>query len=168
MTGLKIDQKRWDIKGLPHKGWKCHDWWDEGADSSFCCEMCGTEIRYVHLMVHQNPIHPKVKVGCICAGNLEHDYVNPKKREKKLLNKSLRRIRWLTRSWRISAKGNAYLNIARRNIGIYGRRDGKWSWRIGSIFSDQSYPSSDEAKLALFDKLEDIKDKKFFIPPPPS
>lgn len=52
----------WDVKGVPHKGWKCEEVIDVGDENLSSdkieyeqCEMCGNEkIRYVHIMKHDN------------------------------------------------------------------------------------------------------------------
>lgn len=113
--------------------------------------MCGQEkIRFVHIMEHST--YPDIlRVGCICAEKMSNDYIHPKQREKKLKNRALRRKKWLTRKWRISSKGNDYLNIRGYNIGTYKRKNGKWSWWINKIFSRRSYKTKNEARLALFD-----------------
>lgn len=116
--------------GMPHKGWRCvgvHDLGDgvgSGEEIDYAaCEMCGNErIRFVHVMEHPD-CDTQCEVGCICAEKLSDDYAGPKRRESAMKNRATRRARWLTRQWRVSAKGNRYLNIKGINVGV--RRTGK-------------------------------------------
>jgi hypothetical protein len=47
------------------------------------------------------------------------DYEGPKRREAKLRNRAVRRTRWLQRKWRVSAKGNSFLNVDGHNLGVH-------------------------------------------------
>jgi hypothetical protein len=147
---------RWDQLGLPHRGWSCIDVIDLAADGSIdeseyeTCEMCGNEkIRYVHVMTH-SLVETTVRVGCVCSGNMSGDYVGPKQREKRLRSRATRKTRWLTRTWRVSTKGNEFINVDGSNLGVHAKGT-RWGYRIDSEFSTKTYATSDEAKLALFD-----------------
>ncbi|MEO5327063.1 MAG: hypothetical protein H7829_02350 [Magnetococcus sp. THC-1_WYH] len=105
------------------------------------CGMCGREeIRYVHVMDH--PHYPEaLDVGCICAGKMTN-YGGPRERENRLKNKASRRTRWLSRKWRVSAKGNEFLNTDGFNITIFpynqGRKKGKWGYKVGERFGNSN------------------------------
>lgn len=117
------------------------------------CEMCGNEkIRYVHLMEHAD--HPVVlRVGCICAGKMTGDYAGAREREKKLINRAKRRANWLKRKWRASSRrGNPFLNVDGKNVGVH-KVGIRWGFWIDGQFSIKTYPTADDAKLALFDAL---------------
>lgn len=154
----------WDHAGVPHKGWTLVDVQDLREDGTSpedtayaTCEMCGQEhIRFVHTMEH--PAHPSLQVGCICAEKMSGDYLNPRRLETKLRNRASRRTKWLKRRWRTSSKGNPYINADGHNIGVLPSRmrSGHWKYRIDGTFSSRSYPSVDEAKLALFDAFWDV------------
>jgi len=154
----------WDKPGVPHKGWHLagvRDLREDGADvedtNYATCEMCGHEqVRYVHSMEH--PDYPPLEVGCICAEKMSGDYTNPKLLETKLRNRAARKSKWLSRRWRTSAKGNPYINADGHNIGIFpsSSRPGRWKFRINGTFSSQSFPTVDQAKLALFDAFWDV------------
>jgi hypothetical protein len=74
------------------------------------CEV--TEIRYVHYMQHSD--YPDtLEVGCVCAENMEEDYVGPYRREAEF------RRRWLKRAWRVSRARNSYLNAMRFNAVVF-------------------------------------------------
>ena len=147
---------RWDQSGTPHKGWTCIDVEDLGEagpieEGGYAnCEMCGNEkIRYVHVMIHTE-FSGQRRVGCVCAGKMSDDYVGPERRERKLRNRAAQRAKWLTRKWRTSNKGNPHLNAAGMNLGVY-QAGGGWKYRIDGDFSQGSYSTADQAKLALFD-----------------
>jgi hypothetical protein len=99
--------------------------------------------------------HPDVEealdVGCVCAEKMSDDYDGPKRREARLRNRSSRRTRWLHRKWRVSAKGNNFLNVDGRNLVVYPTKTGRWGYKIGDRFGPKTYPTVREAKLALFD-----------------
>ena len=149
---------RWDQPGVPHKGRQCVDEDDLRADGETAHEtkyatsqICGNEkIRYVHIMEHPD-LDENFDVGCVCAEKMSGDYEGPKRREAKLRNRAARRTRWLQRRWRVSAKGNSFLNVDGHNLGVHMNKFKRWGYRIGSRFSTKTYATKDEAKLALFD-----------------
>jgi hypothetical protein len=153
---------KWSKPGVPHKGWICINIEDRG-EADDVCEMCEAQaIRYVHYMQHQD--YPEVLgAGCICAGKMADDDDGARRREADLRNAAQRRQRWLSRKWKESAKGNAYLNTDGFNIVIYPRWDPRtgrvWTFRITdreterSIPSKRIFPKEDRAKLAAFDAL---------------
>ena len=125
--------------------------------------MCETqEIRYVHYMHHPD-YAAELGVGCVCAEKMEEDYEGPRRRERDLRAAASRRSRWLLRKWKISARGNSFLNTDGLNITIYRFDDGMWGGRIAerssgrSIASRRRYKTSDQAKLAAFDGMIFLK-----------
>src|SRR5665647_1546165 len=99
---------KWSQAGVPHRGWTCVDIEDLGRPLR-SCEMCESQIiRHVHFMEH--PDNPEVlEVGCICAGHMEGDLVAAERREAGMRSRAGKRSRWLSRKWRVSAKGNDWL-----------------------------------------------------------
>lgn len=156
MTGL------WAKPGVPHKGWQCVDVYDVRADGASAeeaeyatCEMCGQErIRFVHIVEH-NDFPGQLRVGCICTEKLSGDYVNPRSQENRLRRKASRKGRWLTRKWRTSAKGNEFITAEGSNLTVFPDtfRPGMWKYCIDGQYGRQSYQSSDQAKLALFEEF---------------
>lgn len=149
---------RWDQPGVPHKGWNCVDVVDLRGDGESAeetnyatCQMCGNEkIRYIHIMEHPD-LEDHFDVGCVCAEKMSGDNTGPKVRESRLRNRAVRRTRWLTRTWRTSAKGNSFLNVEGRNLGVHPTKTKRWGYRMDSRFGAKTYATKDEAKLALFD-----------------
>src|SRR5882672_12365029 len=144
---------KWSQKGVPHKGWTCVGVEDlEQPDAT--CEMCETQpIRYVHSMIHPD-YAGELGVGCVCAERMEDDYEGPRRRERALRSSAARRKRWLTRTWRTSARGNPYLNTDGLNITVFQNSDGTWGGRIEErasglhVTARRKYTSEDRAKLA--------------------
>lgn len=154
---------KWDKRGIPHKGWRCTFIVDLGGDRKpgekieyETCSMCGQEkIRYVHYMEHSD--YPDtLRVGCICAAKMEGNYLAAKDRERVARNRASRRARWLSRKWRLSSKGNEYLNLNEGNIGVYRTKYGKWGFWINRKFYKEYYTRKDDAKMALFDEYDKI------------
>ncbi len=123
MNTAKPKHGKWSKEGVPHKGWVCFDIEDLG-DPLQTCEMCEVQtIRYVHYMEHSD-YDENLEVGCVCAGHMEEDYEQAKAREQKLKNAVQRRKNWLKRKWKISDKGNDYININSLNIVIFNKYKG--------------------------------------------
>jgi len=105
-------------------------------------------------------------VGCICAENMESDYTAPRRRERALRNAAQRRRRWLSRKWKVSAKGNAYLNTDELNITVFRKTSLLWGARIEDLLTGQSvtskrrYTTEDAAKLAAFDAMIFLKQER--------
>jgi hypothetical protein len=72
-------------------------------------------------------------------------------RESRLRNRAARRTRWLHRKWRISAKGNSFLNVEGYNLVVYPTKTKRWGYKIGGRFGPRTYATANEAKLVLFD-----------------
>jgi hypothetical protein len=148
----------WDQQGVPHKGWSCVYVDDLGEGERQICGMCRhQEIRYVHSMQHLN--YPSIlEVGCECAATMEGSYVSAHRRESRLKSTAGKRKRWLSRKWRVSAKGNPFLNTKGYNIAIY-QQGAFWGAKLThelskkTIFSQKPYRTEDEAKMAAFNQL---------------
>src|SRR5260221_13852227 len=96
---------KWSLPGVPQKGWSCVGVDDLGSPDAIC-EMCEIQqIRYVHTMTHPD-YASDLEVGCVCAEHMEDDYVRPRMREKALRSAAGRKKKWLSRSWKISKRGN--------------------------------------------------------------
>jgi hypothetical protein len=154
-----VGTTRWDRAGIPQKGWTCIRVTDLG-EAVHRCDMCGKEeIRYMHTVTHPDfhvgdPPHVTrhLDVGCVCVMKMTEDYVGPKRREAFLRSRSRRRATWLTRKWRVSWSGNESITIAGLELGVCRGRSG-WHFREHGNFSRESFATSEEAKLALFDVI---------------
>jgi hypothetical protein len=142
---------------VPKKGWTCTGVQDLGSPQATCATWETQTIRYVHTMTHPN-YATELKVGCVCAAKMESDYVGPRLRERKLRSTADRKKRWLMRrGWKISARGNPFINTDCFNIVIFSHGDGSWGGRIeerntrGVVRLKERYITEDAAKLAAFD-----------------
>lgn len=147
---------KWSQKGVPHKGWSCTDVEDRG-EPDMVCEMCESQsIRYVHYMEHPN--YPQVLgVGCVCAGHLEEDLVRAAHRDSQMKSRSSKRSRWLwSRKWKVSKKGNDWIEDEGYRITIFPQGDG-WAASVVNDATNKKYfttrPAStaNQAKLGAFD-----------------
>ncbi len=146
---------KWSSKGVPHRGWTCVGIEDAGAPAQMC-EMCESqEIRYLHFMQHAG-YSETLTVGCVCAGHMEGDLAAALSRDRVMTSRSTKRKRWLTRRWRVSAKGNDWLASDGFRVTVYERGP---RWGVTIAAEDESrlkhdwrtYATSDAAKLAGFD-----------------
>jgi hypothetical protein len=167
MEGESTGTGKWRQGGVPHKGWTCVRIEDLEVPSHVC-EMCENQlVRYVHTMRH--PEYPEVlRVGCICAGHLEEDVTGARRRETNLKSVGRRRALWLARKWRVSRKGNPYLNTNDGfNVVVFRNdRSGTWAGRIehrpsGYVLkSRQTYGSETAVKLSAFEAIVKLKERR--------
>lgn len=154
---------KWALQGVPHKGWTCIEV-EDLEEVAATCEMCeAQEIRYVHLMSHPN--YPdELRCGCDCAGHMEEDYEGAIRRDKAMRGAAGRKKKWLTRSWRVSEKGNSFLRTDGYHVVVY-RRGGSWAFRVTNrttddVLESRKYlPSEDAAKLRAFDAMIWMKER---------
>jgi hypothetical protein len=155
---------KWSEPGVPHKGWRCVGVEDLGAPEE-CCAMCErTQIRYVHVMEHDE--YPDaLRCGCVCAGHMEGDYEKARAREEESRGRSARKSRWLSLAWRTSREGNPYLKHRGGSFVVVYPKRGGWGFMVRTaperepIHARKTYPSEQAAKLASFDALEWAREK---------
>ena len=113
------------------------------------------QVRYVHHMRHAD-YHKVLEVGCDCAGYMQGDLTAARQRERTLKSRQKRRAKWTARKWKISKRGNPWLETKGHHITIF-RRASNWTFRVSreyedfEQFSDATFPTVDQAKLAAFD-----------------
>lgn len=157
----------WNIPGIPRKGWTSENVSDVRADGQSVedtdyeiCMMCNKEkIRYVHELSHPE-VDEIFKVGCDCAEKMTEDYLNPKKRENEVRNKSNRRSTFLKKDWGKNSKGNYTLSYKGHRFTIF---NDKWSSKYKCVIDKQigvhKFDTIDQAKSAIFDGIEFYKRK---------
>lgn len=152
---------KWSDPGVPHRGWICVDTEDLGEDT-IVCEMCEVmEIRHVHVMEHPE-YGDTLRCGCVCAGNMECDYARARRREAKMRNRASRRERWLSRRWRVSARGNEYINTDGYNVVVRGGGS-RWFFFVRNretnvaSYTRRALGTKNEAKLAALDAMLEMK-----------
>lgn len=157
----------WTTPGIPHKGWSLidvEDIRDEGQpewETNYeTCMMCGNEkIRFVHIVEHPE-VKEDFRVGCICAGRMTDDYITPERREVELRNRASRRANWSNKQWKCSKKGNYYLKKDDHHLTIFqDKKTTKFKCIVDDEFGTLSYNDLRLAKVALFNKIEDMKKK---------
>ncbi len=149
----------WKRSEVPHFGWSCVGVEDLGSPSGIC-EMCGYQIiRYAHQMEH--PSYPSLSVGCKCAGKMEGDVSEAKRREADFKNRQSRRMNFFKRQWKRSKKGNEYLKIDGHVVVIYHDDRGKGSWRysLDNEFCRTVYADRERAVAGVFEALEGLRAK---------
>lgn len=153
----------WKAPGIPHKGWELHtviDLGEEGYsfDEYETCMMCGQEnIRYVHIVSHRE-INEDYRVGCVCAEKMTGDYVNPKRLETGLRNKAIRRRNWKKANWQWSKKGNLFLKKDTHRLIIFlDPKSNFYKCILDGEFGTKKYKNISEAKVGLFEKVEDLR-----------
>jgi hypothetical protein len=140
---------------VPKRGWICADVIDLGEPFGKC-GMCGKEdIRYVHIMRHEN--HQSVGAGCVCAGKMEGDVDIAKDRENALKNKISRFATFAKLDLKISKKGNPYTKYKDTIITFMAKENKNkgvtWTFVENSEFSN-NFGSLEEAKRAAFEKVD--------------
>lgn len=159
---------KWKQPGVPHKGWICIDSIDLLWPIEIC-QMCEVmHIRYVHYMQHEQ--YPSIlPCGRICAGHMSEDLLGVTAREKTLKLIASRRDKWLSRiGWRDSFNhpGCHYINTDNFHISVWPNTSssiGGFSAKVlyeptrYTRYSSKYYAEMDEAKLAAFDVMEDMK-----------
>lgn len=158
-------RRKWSDPDVPHKGWTCVDFEDMGELSGVCGMCENQEIRYVHYMQHLQ-YSGLIGAGCDCAAKISDEYDTAlearKSRERAANRRSKRRAAWLTKNWKTSAKGNLYLKADGFVITVF-RKDGYWNAIIHDNmtekkrFSQRTFKTEDEAKLAAFDGMTKLK-----------
>ncbi len=153
----------WNLPGVPHKGWDFQtilDLQDEGEDYETCM-MCGREqIRYVHILSHDE-VPDTFRVGCVCAEKMTGDYVNPKERQRQLENRAKRKDNWKFKEWKQSQKGNDYYKFEDHLLVIFrDKKTNRFKYKIDETFGLKSYHYLSEAKAAIFIKIEEMKEER--------
>ncbi len=141
---------------MPKTGWTCTGVTDLGAQTGVC-EMCGHQIiRYVHYMSHPN--FRSLGVGCICAGKMEGNIEQAKKREQDFKSKEFRKATFKGRQWKISGKSNSYLKVKNHLIVLYRNpQSDTWKYSMDRVFCPEVYHTREEAEDAIFEALEEFR-----------
>ncbi len=147
----------WKRDDVPHSGWTCVDVVDLGEPVGIC-QMCGYQIiRYAHQMEH--PGYHHLSVGCVCAGKMEGDIANARRRESEFKKRQTRREIFFQKDWKRSQKGNEYLKIHGHIIVLYhnAKTGNTWRYSIDNEFCKAQYPAREQAVAAAFDALERLE-----------
>ena len=116
--------------------------------------------RHPHVRLVECEPKPKTIEERLAA----HDAKQRKKRIAK------RRERWRQRQWRISRKGNRYVNVNDLHIVVFQRED-RWMIRIRdkqteeSRFSQKAYGTREAAMAGAFDALPHMESRRTLLIP---
>lgn len=112
----------------------------------------------------QHPDYPDIfAVGCVCAEHMEQDYMRPKAREKRLRSAASRCRTWAKRQWRVSERGNPYLNTEGFNLTVFPRGF-RWTVSVANRANGNSrvgaktHESLEAAKAAAINALHRAKE----------
>jgi len=143
----------WNDPEIPKKGWICIDVIDLGYPSGQC-GMCGKEeIRYVHIMQHEEGL--TIGAGCICAGKMEGNVELAKERENTLKGRISRFRTFFNTELKTSSKGNLYTKYRDTLITFLKDKNNANGWKFveGGEFSIL-FDSLEDAKIAAFMKID--------------
>ncbi|MBQ3251629.1 MAG: UvrD-helicase domain-containing protein [Oscillospiraceae bacterium] len=146
----------WKRDDVPKTGWVCTGVTDLGEPVGVC-EMCGHQIiRYVHHMYHPN--FGSLGVGCICAGKMEGNIEQAKKREQDFKSKESRKENFKNRQWKTSKNSNSYIKIKDHLVVLYhNKKNDTWKYSLDNVFCPEIYPTQEEAMDAAFEALEKLR-----------
>ena len=146
----------WKRDDVPKTGWVCTGVTDLGEPVGVC-EMCGHQIiRYVHHMYH--PDFGSLGVGCICAGKMEGNIEQAKKREQDFKSKESRKENFKNRQWKTSKNSNSYIKIKDHLVVLYhNKKYDTWKYSLDNVFCPEIYPTREEAMDAAFEALEKLR-----------
>lgn len=156
---------RWDLSGVPHKGWifvDCIDVKEDATDDDEIeyetCEMCQNEkIRYVHLLRHPDYLE-MIRVGCVCAEKLTNNYETPRNRENALRNRAMRKKNFMKQEWYPNANGNLILKYKGECITAiqrYGQFRCVYQGRWTNDYHGRKITDLETLKMAAFEAFDD-------------
>jgi len=156
----------------PENDWTCREVLDAKAidpKGQSSCEFCGTQIRWIHVLEHDEH-HRSMQAGCCCAVRLCSDY-DAEAAEREVKNRTGRLIRFTDlRKWQRSKTNpeniwrfvrisdgskrrvTVFLRQARYSICLAGRQD------EATYFHRESYATQLEAMSVAFELVEGLKE----------
>jgi hypothetical protein len=157
---------------LPKSNWNCREILDarEIYPLGFAaCQFCGTKIRWIHVLEHDDHFRP-MHAGCCCAARLCNGY-DAAGAEREMKNRLSRRMTFVDRSrWRQSRNNPANIwrfvrisdqrlrvtvfmtDIGQFGIAIFGRDSNEYpNW--------DRYGSQPEAMHRAFQMVQELKRK---------
>lgn len=118
--GSRVRAGRWLDDTFPKTGWKFAAIKDYGVGGQSCA-MCGhAGLRFLHLMTNDQ-IPEVLTLGLQCAELLEQDWYRPAKRERRHQDELRVGKDWPSKRWKLSSRGNPYINVRGFNITIWDK-----------------------------------------------
>lgn len=152
---------RWLDTTTPKRGWICTSVIDLG-DKRETCQMCEImQIRYVHIMAHDD--HTDLRCGCICDGHMSSDLEGAGDRHRQAVNRTKRakgfRKDFMNAVWRETEKGTR-TRVRRWSIQIFKGKYGRWSSVVSrdgeSIFSPRWCSNQRDAKIDALSIVQEL------------
>ena len=167
---MSVEQKaiangwgKWGQSGVPHKGWSCVDQFDAferyGEGEYRTCEMCEKmTIRSIHVMSHSQ--YPQsLECGCICSGHMTDDVIGASARNEAIKSSIRKRTSFpKIKAWKLSAKGNRYINAGGFNI-VLSKDNGRYKVGIKAVgdskhkWGNRRYDTEESAQRGAYDAL---------------
>lgn len=157
----------------PESDWTCREVLDAKAvdpAGQSQCEFCGTAIRWIHVLEHDD-YHRAVETGCCCAIRLCFDY-DAETAERELKNRTARLTRFVDpRRWKRSINNPENIwrfvrcaNGSKIRVTVF-MRDGSYGICIAAMkgdgrrFHPERYGSQAEAKSIAFELVDGLKEQ---------
>jgi hypothetical protein len=140
------------------------DWEDvkvvDVKSSSASCEICGTSIRYRHLLQHER-FHREISVGCICASRLAGTRYDAAGAERDLRNRNSRLRNFMDLSkWSVSRSNQENVTRTQRvgrvefRVTVFLQKNGLYGSFVDSTPDFGNYTSQREAMSQAFETCE--------------
>ena len=118
--GNRQKSGKWLDDGFPKIGWKFAGIKAYDAEGGLC-QMCGhAKRRFLHLMTNDQ-VPEVLEIGLQCAELLEQDWYRPAKRERRYQDDLRVGKDWPSKRWKLSSRGNPYVNVREFNITIWDK-----------------------------------------------
>jgi hypothetical protein len=145
--------------------WTCREVLDAKAvapDGVAKCEFCGTKIRWIHVLEHDD-YHRSVETGCCCASRLCFDY-DAEAAEREIKNRVSRLMRFVDpRRWTRSRANPEniwrWVRLSKRRkerVTVY-LKNGEYGIYLSGASHFDRYGSQAEAKNMAFELVEQLK-----------
>ena len=137
----------------PKFGWE-HIGWDDLGGLDGTCECCGTSIRYVFIVTHEN--WTPMEVGTVCCDNLTSTQVASDVMDSHRRYSTRRKTFISSTRWRKTDKDCEAIRRKRLNIDLI-RQGAVYKICLDGEIGKKSFPSILEAKIAIFELVESGK-----------
>jgi hypothetical protein len=158
------------VQRRPGMNWNCVEVLDAQAgdpQGTANCEFCGTLIRWIHVLKHDD-YHRAVEAGCCCAARLCNEY-DAAAAERELKNRMDRRLRFVNSAkWKRSKRNpeNIWRKVRTPEDGVLlvtvFLQEGRYLIYVAAKDSDrychwQKYESQSQAMAGAFELVERLR-----------
>lgn len=142
---------------MPRQGWN----WvgvDDLGGLNGNCELCGTEIRYVYAIEHQD--WGAMAVGTDCCDKLTQTSEASDHHEKYVKTIDARKRFVASKRWKFRADGSHYIKQQGIYVEVREHHDG-FGIAMNHIAGKQRFESLLDAKIKVFDSIRSVEAQKF-------